>query len=56
VLAQIVDVREDVFGAAVDLDAGNDRRHLRALLTGGSVARVAATRLVRMDWLDWEYG
>jgi hypothetical protein len=34
VLAEIVDVSEDDFGAAVDLDAVNDWRHLRVLLTG----------------------
>jgi len=30
VLGQVLVIREDVFGAAVDLDAVDDRRHLRA--------------------------
>ena len=34
VLGQVLVVREDVCGLAVDLDAVDDRRHLRALLTG----------------------
>jgi hypothetical protein len=34
VLGQVLVIREDVFGPAVDLDAVDDRRHLRALLTG----------------------
>jgi hypothetical protein len=33
VLGQLVEIREDVLGFAVDLDAVDDRRHLRALLT-----------------------
>ena len=49
-LGQVLEIREDVFGFAVDLDAVDDRRHLRALLTdvGGGKWRPP-------DWIDLEY-
>jgi hypothetical protein len=48
VLAEIVDVGEDDFGAAVDLDAVNDWRHL------GFSSRVDRWRTWRPPyWLDW---
>src|SRR5712671_6069014 len=50
VLAEIVDVGEDVFGAAVDLDAVNDWCHLRVLL---SVDRWRRWR--PPYWLDYQY-